>query len=157
MATEAPVAVPVIKNYKSPAQLAMLAQARIRAMEVRKENSNIRNKEKEIKQVEDVKRKIEIETKHSELYKVPTPQVTETQEPVDTEVVKKKPKKKVVVISDSDSDDDYTTIRVKKTKLAKWQTRPPTAPISVPAALAAPVPQPRMYMPKAKNPLFSMS
>ena len=156
---------PIIKNCKSPAQLAMLAQARVKALAIRQQNAALRAKEREIQNVEDVKRKIEIESKHAELYSVPTSvnfipaRATQEQResheqresnPREEEVKIKKSKKKVVVISDSESDDEYTTIRVKKTKLQKWQSKP-QAPV-----VPVPVPIPVQIIPKKKNPLFSI-
>ena len=67
------------KNPKTPAQLELLAKARQKALEVRKENQMIRIKQKEIEQAEKLKARMAIEEKHKQVF-APKPVAEEAPE-----------------------------------------------------------------------------
>ena len=141
------------KNTKTPAQLELLAKARVRAFEVRKENQGIRNKQKEIDVMEKMKERLAIEKKHQEMSKASEPEperqppATQEPEPEPEPEPKKvrKPKAPAPPQSDSDSDDGYTYVRVKKKHVRTLSALPPK-PVARPG--------PSVTLNQKRNPLF---
>jgi len=129
------------KNQKTPAQLELLAKARVRALEVRKENTALRAKQREIDQLQKMKERQAIEEKHKELLKASEPETQFDMEPEpepSSEPPKAKAKKKkIIVVEESESDSEEEVVMVKKKK------KTPAAPQQV-----------SQLVPRRPNPLF---
>ena len=124
---------------RTPEQLAVLEKARLKAVQVRKENAELKRKEKELAKVEKEKEKAErkkkIESKYKQLKEtktelveeeyIPNPPQEKAPSPIETEVDEpapklerqkpvKKTKKKVIVVEESESEEEEEIVYVKK-------------------------------------------
>jgi hypothetical protein len=130
------------KSVRTPAQLEMLAKARVKALEVRKFNASVKDAERQTKNIEATNLKKEVLNKYQKLLE---PEVEEPQadsEPEKREIILMKrpkvPKKpKIVYYTDSEDEEEPQPppILIKKQKVQ--------LPVSVPAPL-----------PKFRNPLL---
>ena len=127
------------RKIRSPEQLAVLAKAREKALEIRKQNQAIRSKEIEIKKVEKENKINDIETKYQEVVMKPKEQVNLPKEEVNL------PKIKVKQYIQSDSDDeDLVIVKIPKKKLVKYHKKA--------SETFVPPPTPQIK----RNPLFSI-
>ena len=112
-----PVTVPVVptgpKTVRSTAQLEVLARARARAIEVRREAAAIRHKEKAIKAAEKHSEKQRIETEYSKMVEPPIPE-EEEEDPAPPPPKKKK--RVVVVREESASEDEEIEVRLPRAR-----------------------------------------
>lgn len=132
------------KSVRTPAQLEMLAKARVKALEVRKFNASVKDAERQTKNIEATNLKKEVLNKYQKLLE-PEVEVEEPQadpEPEKREIIlMKRPKvaKKPKIVYYTDSEDEEEPqpppILIKKQKVQ--------LPVSVPAPL-----------PKFRNPLL---
>jgi len=119
------------QKTRSPEQLAILAQARVKAQAVRSENAKLKSQERELEKLEKQQEKenrkknvtermaklkgtVETEPEHEP--------VEEEEEPLPKPIkkpIKKKPKQKIVEVSDSDSEDEEQIVYIKKSKPKK--------------------------------------
>ena len=132
------------KKPRTEAQLAILAEARKKALEVRKGNAELRAKEKDIVKAEKNKALDERKKKVADYHNPPPPPAPlEEEEYISEEApppkvkkvvyhnppkVKKERKKKIVYVSDSDSEEEEEEeiVYVKKAKSKKPQRDPET-------------------------------
>ena len=121
------------QKARSPEQLAILAQARVKAQAVRSENAKLKAQEREVakleKQQEKENRKKNVTERMAKLKGTVEHEPVEP-EPVEEEEVdeplpkpikkpiKKKPKQKIVEVSDSDSEEEEI-VYIKKSKPKK--------------------------------------
>ena len=118
-----------VKKERTPAQIDALNRARLKAQEVRAQNKQLRDKQKEIDKatMEEVKRaKVEkIEKEYSALSREkqqpkeqpPDPPTEEVEEVVYQKKEKKPKKKRIVVVqASSDSEDSEIEVRLPKKK-----------------------------------------
>jgi len=136
------------KSFRTPAQLEALAQARLKANEVRKKNQGLRQKQRalEIANKADAERKIHEEYEKrikSQLEEKdelePQQDEEEEEEPqvVKRVIKKKKPAKKpvVILVEESDSDEEeQQVIRIPKKK---------SKPVPTPVQTPEPEPEPQ--------------
>jgi hypothetical protein len=131
------------RKVRSVEQLAVLAKAREKALEIRKQNQQVRQKELEIKKTEKEIKVAEIENKYQE--------VKEKKENINKQVpilakqvlVAEEPKKvKNTIQSDSD-DDEMVMIKIPKKKLVKYQKK-------------VEIKSEPIVLPVRKNPLFNL-
>ena len=110
---------------RSPLQMEALEKARLKAMEVRKANAELRQKQKAIALAEKPEAAAAIHKRFEEVK--PAEQPSTSEQPVKTEpkeetedevVYEKKPKKKkrVVVVQESSSSDEEIEVRLPKKK-----------------------------------------
>lgn len=125
------------RKVRSMEQLAVLAKAREKALEIRKQNQQLRQKQMETIKTEKEIKVAEIENKYQE--------VKEKKENIIPFQPKNlnKPLKKNLIESD-DSDDEMVMVRIPKKKLVKYQKKAEKKEIKSEA------------IPVKKNPLFNM-
>jgi len=125
----------VVKRQMTPEHLEMLARARTKALEVRRQKKELREKEKLVKKEEKQKHKEDVEEKYTKLIEKEKPkvevEVEEVNEPVEPEhqsppvsVLKKqdkKPLKKLPETPQQSEDDEPEIIYKKKPKKKKKQ------------------------------------
>jgi hypothetical protein len=124
------------RKVRSVEQLAVLAKAREKALEIRKQNQALRSKELEIKKTEKEIKVAEIENKYQE--------VKEKKEKVFEPKQVTEPKPKVKYVESDESDDEMVMIKIPKKKLVKYQKKVQKEQIS------------EIILPVKKNPLFDI-
>jgi hypothetical protein len=118
------------QKSRSPEQLAILAQARIKAQAVRSENAKLKSQERELAKLEKDKekenRKKNVTDRMAKLKGTPEPEegsieeeaIEEEAEPAPKPIkkTKKKPKQKIVEVSDSEDSEEEEIVYIKKAK-----------------------------------------
>jgi hypothetical protein len=145
------------KSIRTPAQLEMLAKARVKALEIRKFNASVKEAERQTKAIQETNLKKEVLNKYKKLIEPepepepekPEPEKPEPEKPEKREIIlMKKPKvakkAKIVYYTDSEEEEEPQPppILVKK-------PRPPL-PQSAPIPIPCPVP---IQAPRFRNPL----
>ena len=132
------------RKVRSMEQLAVLAKAREKALEIRKQNQQLRQKQMETIKTEKEIKVAEIENKYQEV-KEKKENIIPFQPKVRCEAEQKVRSEKVKqnLIESDDSDDDLVTIRISKKKLVKYQKKAEKKEIKSEA------------IPVKKNPLFN--
>ena len=141
------------RKVRSVEQLAVLAKAREKALEIRKQNQQVRQKQMEIIKTEKEIKVAEIETKYNqvlekkkELNEPRTVLRSEAEQKVRSEANYFKEPQRVIyrntIQSDSD-DDEMVMVRIPKKKLVKYQKK-----VEQPVKSEA--------LPIKKNPLFNI-
>ena len=122
-----------VKPARSEAQLQVLARARQRAIEVRREAAAIRHKEKALAAAEKIDIKKRVESEYSKLVERPasetmeptTPKSNAPEESSSPEPPPKRKKKRVVVVhEDSASEDEEIEVRLPRAKTQSKQPDP---------------------------------
>ena len=168
--SEATEATTKVKKERTPAQIEALSRARQLANQKRKENAELRLKEREIKKAELESRRTQIEKDYETKVKNKQAEVVEIEDPAEQEsepepeqqiiqkvkkVKSKKKKKQPVVVlveesfSSSESDDEPVVVRVPRRSKTKKPVAPPTRePVShfVPKQQQEPTPQEKAHL-----------